>query len=74
MWYSHDITPVQGDGKVVYTRYMAEMANKLLRLPADVLAELTEWAAEDDRSVNSLIVHLLRRALREWRHSERVAA
>lgn len=60
---------------MIYTRYMATvMASKLLRLPADVLAELTEWAGEDDRSVNSLIVHLLRRALRERNQAKQQVA
>jgi hypothetical protein len=42
---------------------VAENVKKLLRLPPDLLAGLTSWAAEEDRSVNSLIVHLLRRAI-----------
>lgn len=37
----------------------------LLRIPPDVDAALCEWAAEEDRSVNSLMVHLLRLAIRE---------
>jgi hypothetical protein len=43
----------------------SEKANKLLRLPADLLAQLGVWAEEDDRSVNSLIVHVLRQAVRD---------
>lgn len=51
---------------MMYTEYMvATAAKKLVRLPSDLLAQLTEWAIEEDRSVNSLIVHLLRRALSE---------
>lgn len=60
-----------------YTETMnaiASKANKLLRLPADLLADLTAWAEEEDRSVNSLIVHVLRRALREHRERTRSAA
>jgi hypothetical protein len=46
---------------------MAETIKKLLRLPPDLHAQLSEWANEEDRSVNSLIVHLLRRAIAERR-------
>lgn len=52
----------------MYTVAMAELAVKLmLRLPPDVHATLTEWAREEDRSLNNLIVRLLRRAVTEWR-------
>ncbi len=55
----------------MYTERMAKAATKLLRIPPDLLDALTDWAEADDRSVNSLIVHLLRRALAE---RDRVAA
>jgi hypothetical protein len=51
---------------VIYTEVMAEAIKKLLRLPPDLNEQLSEWAQREDRSVNSLIVHLLRRAVREW--------
>jgi len=50
---------------VIYTEDVAENVKKLLRLPPDVMGQLTAWANEEDRSVNNLIVHLLRRALAE---------
>lgn len=47
------------------------MAEKLVglfvRLSPDMHASLTAWAKEEDRSLNNLLVHLLRRALTEWR-------
>lgn len=51
---------------MIYTDVMAEAIKKLLRLPPDLNEQLSEWAQREDRSVNSLIVHLLRRAVREW--------
>lgn len=42
----------------------------LLRIPPDVDAALCEWAAEEDRSVNSLMVHLLRLAIRNRSQSQ----
>jgi predicted HicB family RNase H-like nuclease len=52
----------------MYTVVMAEAVAKLmLRLPPDLHAQLTEWAREEDRSLNNLIVRLLRRAVSEWR-------
>lgn len=46
---------------------MPETFKILLRLPVELHRELKEWAEEEDRTVTNLIVHLLRRALREWR-------
>jgi hypothetical protein len=34
-----------------------------LRLPDDLHAALVEWAREEDRSLHSLIIHLLRQAV-----------
>lgn len=39
----------------------------MLRLPADLHATLTAWAAEENRSLNGQIVHLLRQAAAERR-------
>lgn len=53
---------------MAYTLVMAEAVTRLiLRLPPDVHGPLVEWAKEEDRSLNNLIVRLLRRALTEWR-------
>ncbi len=49
---------------------MVEVVRLLLRLPKDVWEELREWAAQEDRSLNSQIVHVLRRALAEWKRGE----
>lgn len=54
---------------MIYTEVMADTIKKLLRLPPDLHAQLTEWAEEEDRSLNSLIVHLLRRALADRRRA-----
>lgn len=52
----------------MYTEVMAEkVVGLMLRLPPDLHAALTEWAKEEDRSLNNLIVRLLRRAVSEWR-------
>lgn len=52
----------------MYTLVMAEAVVKLmLRLQPDLHAQLKEWADEEDRSLNNLIVRLLRRAVTEWR-------
>lgn len=52
----------------MYTTVMAEAVVKLLlRLPPDLHASLVARAREEDRSLNNLIVHVLRRALTEWR-------
>lgn len=56
---------------MIYTEDVAENVKKLLRLPPDLMSQLTEWAQEEDRSVNSLIVHLLRRALIERQQQRR---
>jgi hypothetical protein len=53
---------------VTYTLAMAEKITRLiLRLPDDVHAALTEWAREEERSLNGHILYLLRRALSERR-------
>lgn len=44
---------------------MVEVVRLLLRLPKDVWEELRDWAAQEDRSLNAQIVHVLRRALAE---------
>lgn len=46
---------------------MAEVAKVLLRIPNELWEELKAWAEEEDRSLNGQIIHLLRRALKEWR-------
>lgn len=52
----------------MYTVVMAEALVKLmLRLPPDLHASLVEWAREEDRSLNNLIIRVLRRAISEWR-------
>lgn len=52
----------------MYTEVMAEAVVKLmLRLPPDLHTTLVEWAREEDRSLNNLIIRLLRRAVSEWR-------
>jgi hypothetical protein len=55
---------------VAYTELMAEaVARFILRLPTDVHESLTDWAKEEERSLNAHILYLLRRALREWRRA-----
>jgi hypothetical protein len=44
---------------------MSERKPFLLRLPPDLHAALTRWAADDLRSLNSQIEYLLRRATAE---------
>lgn len=53
---------------MAYTLVMAEAVVRFfVRLPDDLHAQLTAWAKEEDRSLNNLIVRLLRRAVAEWR-------
>lgn len=50
------------------TTLMAEKAvGFFIRLTPDMHAQLKAWADEEGRSLNNLIVRLLRRALTEWR-------
>lgn len=42
-----------------------KMIKMLLRLPDDLHASLVAWAKREDRSLHSLIVHLLRNAVKE---------
>lgn len=52
----------------MYTSVMAEaLVGLMLRLPPDLHESLKAWAREEDRSLNKLIVRLLRRAVTEWR-------
>ena len=44
---------------------MSERKPFVLRLPPDLHAALTKWAADDLRSLNSQIEYLLRRAAAE---------
>jgi len=44
----------------------------VFRLPDDLHAELKQWAADEDRSLNRQVVYLLRQAVRE--RNERKAA
>jgi predicted HicB family RNase H-like nuclease len=47
---------------------MAEkLVGLMLRLPPDVHAQLSAWAREEDRSLNNLLIRIVRRALTEWR-------
>ncbi|WP_405517139.1 Arc family DNA-binding protein [Streptomyces canus] len=48
------------------------MVNFTFRIPDDLYADLKELAAADDRSVNSELLHLVRRAVgeRELRTAE----
>lgn len=46
---------------------MAEVIKLVLRLPEDVWAQMKEWAEAEDRSLNGQIIHVLKRALKEWR-------
>lgn len=53
---------------MVHTLVMADRIVRLiLRLPEDLHGPLTAWAREEERSLNNLIVRLLRRAVSEWR-------
>lgn len=55
---------------MAYTLVMAEqVARFILRLSPDLHATLTEWAREEERSLNGHIVYLLRRAVSEWRRA-----
>lgn len=48
----------------MYTVAMAEAVARLfVRLPSDLHTQLTSWAKEEDRSLNNLIVRLLRQAV-----------
>lgn len=55
---------------MTYTLVMAEqMVRFILRLSPDLHAALTEWAREEERSLNGQIAYLLRRAVTEWRRA-----
>jgi hypothetical protein len=43
------------------------MKQLTLRLPDDLHAELVEWARQEERSMHSLILYLLRQALARGR-------
>ena len=45
---------------------MGEIARFVLRLPEDLHRQLKQWAEQEDRSLHAQILHVLRRALREW--------
>lgn len=52
----------------MYPVVMAEaFARFILRVPKDMHDVLTEWAREEERSLNQHIVYLLRRAITERR-------
>lgn len=57
--------------RVISSRYkertVSDVTKVLLRIPNELWEELKAWAAEEDRSLNGQIIHLLRRALKEWR-------
>ena len=46
---------------------MGEIVRFVLRLPSDMHKELQDWARDESRSLHSLIVWIIRRALKEWR-------
>ncbi len=46
---------------------MAERKSFLLRLPPDLMEELTRWSKDELRSMNAQIEYLLRDALRRRR-------
>lgn len=46
---------------------MAERKSFLLRLPPDLMGELTRWAKDELRSMNAQIEFILREALRRQR-------
>jgi hypothetical protein len=46
--------------------FMGDVIRFVLRLSPEMHQELKNWAEREDRSLHSLIVHVLRRALREW--------
>ncbi|MBI4717496.1 MAG: Arc family DNA binding domain-containing protein [Planctomycetes bacterium] len=46
---------------------MAEKKPFLLRLPADLLADLNRWAKDELRSLNAQIEYVLRNAVRRER-------
>lgn len=49
---------------MIYAGPMTDSNSRyLLRIPADLREKLEQWASEDDRSLNSLVIHLLRRAV-----------
>ncbi|WP_433226749.1 Arc family DNA-binding protein [Actinomadura formosensis] len=45
------------------------MVNFTLRIPEDLYTQLKELAASQDRSVNSQLLHLVRRAVEDSQHS-----
>ena len=52
----------------MYTVCMAEALVKFfVRVPPDLHAALVEWAREEDRSLNKLVVRLLRQAVNDRR-------
>jgi predicted HicB family RNase H-like nuclease len=52
----------------MYTGLMAEkVVGFFVRLDPDLHTSLSAWAKEEDRSLNKLIVRLLRRAVEERR-------
>ena len=51
---------------------MPERKSYLLRIPSDLLDELTRWAKDDLRSLNAQIEYVLREALRRRRGVENI--
>lgn len=49
---------------------MGNTVKFLLRVPRDVWEEMRRWADEENRSLNKQVVHVLRRAVSEWRGVE----
>ena len=46
---------------------MAEYVKILLRLDRELWEQMKQWAVDEDRTLTAQIVHILRRALKEWR-------
>lgn len=51
------------DAKKIPGRAEQAITGLRLRLPSDLHLELTDWAAKSDRSLNRLIVRILRQAV-----------
>lgn len=46
-----------------------QYVNRQIRIPMDVQEDLKAMALAEDRSVNAQLVHLLRKAIAEWKES-----
>jgi hypothetical protein len=67
-YYGSTVLQWKQGGSKVQTTVMAEAVARLfVRLPADLHDPLVAWAREEGRSLNNLIVYVLRRALADRR-------